>query len=63
MGSSPRHEQSDSQASEAVRGGEEVMASEIRSDHRKERRFLFSGILAVAAAGVVILVRHVLGSM
>jgi hypothetical protein len=28
-----------------------------------ERRFLFSGILAFAAAGVVILIRHVLGSM
>jgi hypothetical protein len=39
------------------------MATEIRSDHRMERRFLFSGILAFAAAGLVILIRHVLGSM
>jgi hypothetical protein len=39
------------------------MASEIRSDHRMERRFLFSGILAFGAAGVVILIRHVLGSL
>jgi hypothetical protein len=57
MASLPQHEQSDSQTSE------EVMATEIRSDHRMERRFLFSGILAFAAAGVVILIRHVLGSM
>jgi hypothetical protein len=57
MAPGPQHEQSDSPASE------EVIASEIRSDHRMERRFLFSGILAFAAAGVVILIRHVLGSM
>jgi hypothetical protein len=42
---------------------EEVIAAEIRSDHRMERRFLFSGILALGAAGVVILIRHVLGSL
>lgn len=57
MASWPQNEQNDSQTSE------EVMATEIRSDHRMERRFLFSGILAFAAAGVVILIRHVLGSM
>jgi hypothetical protein len=53
----PQPEQSDSPTNE------EVIATEIRSDHRMERRFLFSGILAFAAAGVVILIRHVLGSM
>ena len=63
MASRPRHERTDSQASEAVQASKEVMAGEIRSDHRMERRFLFSGILAFAAAGVVILIRHVLGSM
>ena len=57
MASWSQNEQNDSQTSE------EVMATEIRSDHRMERRFLFSGILAFAAAGVVILIRHVLGSM
>jgi hypothetical protein len=57
MASWPQHEQSEPQTSK------EVMATEIRSDHRMERRFLFSGILAFAAAGVVILIRHFLGSM
>ncbi|HEY1466098.1 MAG TPA: hypothetical protein VGF11_03505, partial [Acidimicrobiales bacterium] len=57
MASWPQHEQSESS------DGEEVVAAELRSDHRMERRFLFSGILAFAAAGVVILIRHVLGSM
>jgi hypothetical protein len=56
MASWPQHEQNDQTS-------KEVMATEIRSDHRMERRFLFSGILAFAAAGVVILIRHVLGSM
>jgi hypothetical protein len=63
MRSWPQHEQSDSQTSEEAQSSEEVMATEIRSDHRVERRFLFSGILAFGAAGVVILIRHVLGSM
>jgi hypothetical protein len=63
MASWPQHEQSDSRAREEVQGSKEVMASEIRSDHRMERRFLFSGILAFAAAGMVILIRHVLGSL
>jgi hypothetical protein len=57
MASWPQHEQSESQTNK------EVMATEIRSDHRMERRFLFSGIVAFAAAGVVILIRHFLGSM
>jgi hypothetical protein len=39
-----------------------VVSAEIREDHRLERRFLFSGVLALAAAGVVVLLRHVLGS-
>jgi hypothetical protein len=63
MASLPQHDQNDSRASEEAGGSEEVMATEIRSDHRMERRFLFSGILAFAAAGVVILIRHFLGSM
>jgi hypothetical protein len=36
--------------------------AEIRTDHRLERRFLFRGVVALAAAGVVIFLRHVLGS-
>jgi hypothetical protein len=38
------------------------MSTEIRADHRMERHLLFSGVLAVAAAGVVVLLRHFLGS-
>jgi hypothetical protein len=40
----------------------DVISAEIRSDHRLERRFFFRGVLALAAAGVVILLRHFLGS-
>jgi hypothetical protein len=57
MASSQQHAPSDPDR------GDEVGAAEIRSDRRLERRFLFSGILAFAAAGVVILIRHVLGSL
>jgi hypothetical protein len=57
MTSSQQPEQSEAQ------GRKEVIATEIRSDRRMERRFLFSGIVAFGAAGVVILIRHVLGSM
>ena len=63
MASWPQPEQNDSQSSQEMKAGQEAMATEIRSDHRMERRFLFSGILAFAAAGVVILIRHFLGSM
>lgn len=56
MTSWPQHEQSE------AHGREEVIATEIRSDHRMERRFLFSGIVAFGAAAVVVLIRHVLGS-
>ena len=56
MTSSQQPEQSDTE------GRADVIATEIRSDHRLERRFLFSGILAFGAAGVVILIRHVLGT-
>ena len=40
----------------------DAISAEIRSDHRLERRFFFRGVVALAAAGVIILLRHFLGS-
>ena len=56
MASSARHGPSE------ARSEDEVTRAEIRDDQRMERRFLFSGLLALAAAGVVVLLRYVLGS-
>jgi hypothetical protein len=50
------------QPSTLHRSNDDATSAEIRSDHRLERRFLFRGVVALAAAGVVILLRHVLGS-
>ena len=45
-----------------VGGVDEVTLTEIREDQRMERRFLFRGLLALAAAGIVVFLRYVLGS-
>ena len=57
----PRPQQVRDQPSTLPRSND-VISAEIRSDHRMERRFFFRGLVALAAAGVVILLRHFLGS-
>ena len=56
MGSSRQHGPSDAGSFD------EVTRTEIVEDQRMERRFLFRGLVALAAAGVVVLLRYVLGS-
>jgi hypothetical protein len=50
------------QPSTLHRSNDDPTSAEIRSDRRLERRFFFRGVIALAAGGVVILLRHVLGS-
>ncbi len=56
MGSSRQHGPSD------AGDFDEVTRTEIRDDQRMERRFLLRGLVALAAAGVIVLIRFVLGS-